>query len=312
MLPALIMEGRGWGDAQASIAVAEQWAKESGKEVVLAMPGDYWPLADNIEGIKLERLSDAWGNKYTRSVAFHDSVHKYEEALMPNVDRGRMAILAQKIGLKGKPQVKIILSEREKEIVESIREKLDGSEKAIVGIIPTSIMWPRSWTGWEKVVWELHARDRVQVMSLIKEVDDWETLEIVSNSYPVVDMPIRDVVLYLAACDVVIGVDTGPMHTATALGKPTLWLFTHIGGEVRTQWYPKVEVLQRVDLPCCPCWYKPKCWNLGQHMSCKVIEPSDVLERLFGMEEIKNKIGGNENEKNASIGPGVSGVAGTV
>jgi len=43
--------------------------------------------------------------------------------------------------------------------------------------------------------------------------------------------PMRKVVALLSLCDLVVGVDTGPMHTAAALGNKAIWLFTHIDGK---------------------------------------------------------------------------------
>jgi ADP-heptose:LPS heptosyltransferase len=96
----------------------------------------------------------------------------------------------------------------------------------------------------------------------------------------------RETALKLNECDLVIGVDTGPMHTAAVLRVPTLWLFTHIKGDIRTRNYPEAQVIQHSEVcPHSPCWYDIKCGGEKTQMpACaKAITPEEVYSRALEM-----------------------------
>jgi len=99
-------------------------------------------------------------------------------------------------------------------------------------------------------------------------------------------MDIRSLAGLLAACDLVVSGDTGPMHLAAALGVPSVAVFcaTSAAGSVGPRY--DVTALEPEGLDCWPCWNADcKVGELDVPGSCvSAVEPTQVvsaaLERL--------------------------------
>jgi lipopolysaccharide heptosyltransferase II len=81
----------------------------------------------------------------------------------------------------------------------------------------------------------------------IREIRGWMRTEAI-----VARPALRQLVALLAACDLFIGVDSGPMHIATAVGTPVIGLF----GPQRPEWFGPYGAGHRIaiaEVPCRPC-----------------------------------------------------------
>jgi len=96
------------------------------------------------------------------------------------------------------------------------------------------------------------------------------------RAHAVSDLSLRWLGAFLSVCDLVISVDTGPMHLAAALKRPTIALFGSEDGRVFTTYYPTVSLIQEFVLECQPCWYRTPCLANDGHNS----RPGDCLLRL--------------------------------
>lgn len=86
---------------------------------------------------------------------------------------------------------------------------------------------------------------------------------------------LRQLVALLERASVVIANDSGPMHIATALGKPLVTMFGPTN-PVRTGPFERMDSVVRVGLPCSPC-YSKTC----SHVSCLTwLYPEMVLARV--------------------------------
>jgi lipopolysaccharide heptosyltransferase I len=86
---------------------------------------------------------------------------------------------------------------------------------------------------------------------------------------------LRQLVALLERADLVIANDTGPMHIASAMGKPLVTIFGPTN-PVRTGPFGRMESVVRVDIPCSPC-YSRRC----SHTSCmKWVKGEDVMEEV--------------------------------
>jgi len=73
------------------------------------------------------------------------------------------------------------------------------------------------------------------------------------------DLSLRWLGAFLTQADLVISVDTGPMHLAAILKRPTLAIYGSEDGRVFTKYYPTVRLLQTFHRACQPCWYRTPC-----------------------------------------------------
>ncbi|KKL61023.1 hypothetical protein LCGC14_2199460, partial [marine sediment metagenome] len=79
---------------------------------------------------------------------------------------------------------------------------------------------------------------------------------------PIFGFKLREVAALINQCDLIVSSDTGIAHIAGALGKPAIWLFTHIDGKIRTKNYRNSYVCQVTPDTCMkgrPCWYEIPC-----------------------------------------------------
>lgn len=83
---------------------------------------------------------------------------------------------------------------------------------------------------------------------------------------------LRELTALLAGAELVIANDSGPMHIASALGRPLVALFGPTN-PVRTGPFRRDDAVLRLDIPCSPC-YSRTC----SHQSClRWVTPSAVL-----------------------------------
>ncbi len=111
------------------------------------------------------------------------------------------------------------------------------------------------------------------------------TEEILAQVKPVATAPInlvgktrlREMVAMLAVADQVLCCDSGPMHIAAALGKPTVALFGPTD-PARTGPYSAAARVLRVALPCSPC-LRRTC-PLGHHRCMQELRAAEAVQAL--------------------------------
>ena len=89
---------------------------------------------------------------------------------------------------------------------------------------------------------------------------------------------LRQLVALLERAELVIANDSGPMHIATALGRPLVTMFGPTN-PIRTGPYGRLDSVVRVDIPCSPC-YSKKC----SHISCLNWLSVDAVLRMAEMQ----------------------------
>lgn len=282
----------GWGDVVMALAVAELWVKEKGSLVTFGCPEGLMSLGENIPNVEVlpcRENGDEEGDKkefdkltFGKKWDVTTPCIEYERALQPNVDRNRTQIWATKLGLKGTPHPRVYLTEEEIAWGSEWVQRRSANGKFKLGIVPKSYAWVRSWRGWIKLIYQLKvsAPDLIPIVFLA-EMDSWEEFEFGVCGIPVYRKSIREILSIMNQCDLVVGVDTGPMHSAVGLGIQTIWIFTHIDGKIRTKGYEKAEVVQRDDLECCPCWYEAQCHDPNQYAFCRAISEDVICSSIL-------------------------------
>lgn len=95
----------------------------------------------------------------------------------------------------------------------------------------------------------------------------------------VVDLRLSAALLQQA--DAFVGQESGMAHLATALGVPSVVLFT---GFVPPDVYGYPQNVNLVpDLPYAPCWEKDGCAPCGAEICTRAVQPEDVLEKLLDL-----------------------------
>ena len=85
----------------------------------------------------------------------------------------------------------------------------------------------------------------------------------------------------LQNADVFVGQESGLAHLATALGVPSIVIFT---GYVPPDVFGYPQNINLVpDLPYAPCWEKDGCEPCGAEICTRAIEPEFVVENLLGL-----------------------------
>ena len=85
-----------------------------------------------------------------------------------------------------------------------------------------------------------------------------------------------------ARCNLVLGLDSGPLHLAVAVGTPTIHLFGPTDPALFGPWGDPARhrvIRTEIDLPCCPCGvldFERVCWRGGYCM--RTINVSQVLQ----------------------------------
>jgi len=166
-------------------------------------------------------------------------------------------------------------------------------EEPFVVIVPearwSTKLWPLSF--WEKIIQESFLRKKgfkffILASGKNREIRSWaEGLsrreEGVVSLVGRLSLP--QVVWVIKKAGLVLTVDTGPMHIASALDVPTVALFGPTSPERTGPWGKHFKVVKS-PLPCSPC-FKKKCEREGECM--KAISPSQVISAV---EELFNKL----------------------
>jgi hypothetical protein len=159
---------------------------------------------------------------------------KYEMKHQPNVELNRSEIFMKSVGFDPKetPRPKLYLSDDE------LCCRPLGLDCKQIAIVLESNANIRTWEG----VYEFRDELLKDKTTIVYEVckgkpSNYKETKPPDQTVKYFDHSLREIASMFHQCDLVIGPDTGPMHMASALNIPTLWLFTHIDGSIRTKNY---------------------------------------------------------------------------
>ena len=92
-------------------------------------------------------------------------------------------------------------------------------------------------------------------------------------------LKLKEIVSFIAGAKLVVTVDTGPMHIASALKIPTVALFGPTSPQRTGPWNGKYMVL-KADLPCMPC-FKKECKDWKCMKEIKASQVHKAMEKLL-------------------------------
>jgi len=172
--------------------------------------------------------------------------------------------------------------------IDFIKNKFTNKDKKYrIAICPYGRHPLNSWTdvGYVDVINQLNSLAECFLIGGKNEEISLEKLNTLSENKATIlagTLTMSQLAAFIATCDLMITVDTGPMHIAGAIGTPILALFGRSDPRV---WGPcgKYDVVIRSDLECVPCIMPRQC----THHSCmKNITATSVVHTA---EEILSK-----------------------
>jgi len=288
----------GWGDVQMALSVVAHLKKKfNGAKITFSCPNEFLTLGENNPNIdKLMPLHEFYKTDF--DLIFNLSTICVQTEIKSGVEvtKNRIEIFAEACKLENYLPGKIYLTDEENKWAEEYLNYANG--KKILGLIIQSNTMTRCWDKFEELSLKLQEKygSEYEILVLDKGFNIFgKTLNWEGAGKCVINLPIRKVLSLLNRCSLVIGPDTGPMHSAATLEIPTLWIFSHIDGNIRTKGYNNTYIIQKDKNTCekIPCWYKVPCKALMTYPKC-MLEVS-VKEVADKVEEILNKKKSTDN-----------------
>ncbi|MBS1108654.1 MAG: putative heptosyltransferase [Anaeromyxobacteraceae bacterium] len=163
-------------------------------------------------------------------------------------------------------------------------EVLRGRRRPVVGLVPGAEWGTKRWgeARYAELAGRLGSGADGATLLLLGGPSEREMARaiVAGSGLPIIDTSgnsISEAIALMARCDLVVGGDTGLVHCARALGRPTVLLFgptdpgRHVLGDL--------ERVVRVDLECSPCHdHGPERCPLGHH-ECMTGLPVTEVER---------------------------------
>jgi len=271
----------GWGDVVMAFSAAKALKKQYPHlGVTYACPSNFKELVDGDPAVKWQHLNDFVKSKYDVYLNLTSPCIHYEIAKQPRVDKNRTEIFCKECAVNYKKYFKLSQVVNPTTLTWAKKQKFLSSESKnpIIGFVPSSCAPIRNWWGFGEVA--KYCREKYASTNLIFNADPNYSWDGCAEDIKIFGYSMGQVVALLSLCDLVIGVDTGPMHSASALAVPTIWLFTHIDGKIRTKDYPKAHVIQNLDCVNAPCWYVKPCDD-GKTSKCGLaIKPLDIISKI--------------------------------
>ena len=252
----------GIGDIILTTPILEAARKQYGNyNIVYSCPEQFIPLLkdnpniDHLSSLTTELTQRDWDIV----VDVSSDCIKYEIANQPDVKLNRAEVFADKCGFDikdiGSPKVYLNTDE-----ISAAKKELEPY-KLKIGLVLKSHALVRNWPYFDDLKHKLlkDYKDATIIEFSHIQPTDWTITE---RAHPVFDRSLREVMALLNECDVVVSPDTGLAHISSALRIPTVWIFTHIDGNIRTKNYDNVKVCQIFPKDCPQgkkCWYSIPC-----------------------------------------------------
>jgi len=268
----------GWGDIVMSFSAARALKRQyKNSKVIYSCPLAFKELVDCDPEIEYMELNSFSKSSFDAFVNLTSPCIKHEISRQPNVDKNRTEIFCGECETSYsryfkpcQPVNKVYLS--------WAKEFMRKFSRPIIGFVPESCAPIRSWGHFE-IVSEMCSEQLRSTNLIFNSLGSyaWRRYE----DKKIFGYTMGQVVALLSMCDIVVGVDTGPMHSAASLGVPTIWLFTHIDGAVRTKDYKNAVVIQDKECDRSPCWYMKPCDDGKTALCGENIKPARVFNTIM-------------------------------
>lgn len=252
-----------------------------GLEVHFACPAAYHPaVSDHPFLDKVLDCNTVDRHEYKIYYVNDRACTDYEERIAPLSDKHRSDIWAEHCGFSlTRHDMHIRLTEKEKADGQLILDQFRHRNGPIVLFTPISSRTPQ------------RTLTEAQVNGVVEGLTARGYCPLGVHNSPlsymkapvICDLTIRQLFGIIYQADYVISVDTGTLHCAGGMGKPTVGVFTSADGDVYGKYYPRFELVQKhrnhdPNWTCGPCytWTKcPKCKSVPK--PCLTELTSDMI-----------------------------------
>lgn len=305
----------GIGDIIMTLPVLEAIKKYYPHYVVdYACPDEFLPLLKNNPFTQnLFSVGAGNPNNYEITLDMTRECIQYEGRTMPDVKLNRSEIFGKLAGIKpaDMPRTKLFLSDPQihaghhidfkRSAQESRLLEFDGlsNKQMVIGICLLSSSSVRSYPHGEELIENLLIEYPDALLCLFQKVDKVNFNH--DRLLKFTDFSFADLMTIINRCDLFVGPDTGLTHIASSLRVPTIWLFTHIDGKVRTRGYDTSSIVQRTPPPCelsDPCWYQFPC---DPERTQREVEGAPPCAMALSPEMVMNKVRGVLDTPHLSI-----------
>lgn len=167
------------------------------------------------------------------------------------------------------------LSEQERSLGRSYLAQLRGGSERVVALFQRAGWETRTYRHWRQVAKAL-ADSGCTVLGF-----DGEVLPCCKQPFP---MPLRALAGVIAACDLVVTGDSGPLHLAAAVGTPSVSVFCCTGAAGSVGRGYDTESLEPEGMECWPCWAAScRVGEVDVPGSCvEAVSPESVTQAALG------------------------------
>lgn len=248
--------------------------KYENAEIVFSVPPEYVPLFDNrseifVKSFQPAQFTHKWMEKYLEDwdVVFDLRGPEASDEAGRSPEHSRIESFCHLVGVRPSPPV-ITLTEREKDLAHQL---LAQHPRPWVGLAPRGKFWAKNWPieRWEELAADLEAT--------CFYLDQKEPPPF-SGTVPVVGGTLRELAAVLSQLDLLISVDTGPLHLAAAVGTKTLSLWGPTDPRRTLKHYAEAHYVTP-ERPCGgPCLSSPTCRDSRGYAECMIaLDPKVVL-----------------------------------
>ncbi len=250
----------GFGDLIAMIPGIKNLAVMSEYPIVLAFPKQFLWLFSHIRNTitadhdfifchnGAKHVYSAVRSQYRLAIDMFCPAGFYELDTRSRPDKGRVCIFSEI--LEGEPSAPVIQNKSLKEV-----ESIIPNGRPVVGIQFQSERTEKDW----------HPSNYIRLAVGLKREGistvTFHQKETLNGIFGVVGLSLQEVgYLIQEHVDVMIGSDSGLLHLAAALGKPTVWLFGPTDMKTTLEFYSKAVGIHHLEDSLCrrPCYYNPK------------------------------------------------------
>jgi len=220
----------------------------------------------------------------TRRIPEHPLRHSAEL----NLDLVRA--LGVSVGVEAKEGLRIWLTEEDKEFVKEWSHQVglrDG--EPLIALNPGGATSPLNrWMPESFGMLASILRERGCQVAILGGREDlpaaWQIRQIAGDTvwYLTGQLTLRQLIAFIAYCDVLVTGDTGPMHIATAVDTPVVALFGRAEPRQTGPYRGTNIIIQKKHLPCVPCLSR-RCSLPLEKLCMHLITPQEVAEAVFSL-----------------------------